>query len=160
MPSGICKAQHIQKSIRSRRPFFSCIDSAKSGCLKVRYVARWRQQASLVPAPALAGLAHGQPHIQGVRPREMCTAYTTASQQHPPPPLAHCALIVKHPHSDDGVAGQPVIHGRLHVGEFWVEGMLCPRDMTGPTLSRNLHQWVGQVIGLESYCYTYTAPHK
>ena len=116
-------------------------------------MARWRQQARPVSSP-LAGLAHWQPHVQRVSPSEVGAAHTACSQQHPPPSLADCAFVVKHPDCDDGVAGQLVIHGRLHVGELGIQGVLGPRNVVGSIDCRDLHQRVWQVIGLESHCHT------
>ena len=64
------------------------------------------------------------------------------------------ALVVKHLDSDDCIVGEPVIHGRLHVGELGVERVLGPGHMTRLVGGRDLHQRVGQIIGLKSHCHT------
>ena len=123
------------------------------GCLDVWDVPRRGQKASLVPAP-LPGLAHWQPHIERVGTSEVCAAYSTASQQHAPPPVGQGALVVKHLDGDDCVVGQPVVHSRLHVGELGIQRVLGPGHMAGLVGSRDLHQRVGQIIGLKSHCHT------
>ena len=123
-------------------------------CLDVWDVTRRGLKTRLVPAP-LPGLTHWQPHIERVGASEMCTAHATAPQEYAPPPVGQRALVVKHLDSDDCVVGEPVIHSRLHVGELGVERVLGPGHMAGFVGSRDLHQRVGQIIGLESHCYTY-----
>lgn len=109
---------------------------------------------------ALPGLTHRKPHIKRVSAGEVRTAHTTASQQHTPSPVSQCSLVVKHLDCDDGVIGQLVIHGRLHVGELGVEGVLGPGDMAGLVRSRYLHQRVGQVAGLEGHGHTCSPSHS
>ena len=122
-------------------------------CLDVWDVTRRGQKARLVPAP-LPGLPHWQPHIERVGASEMCTAYAAASQEHTPPPVGQRALVVKHLDGDDCVVRKPVVHGWLHVGELGVERVLSPGHMTGLVGGRDLHQRVGQIIGLKSHCHT------
>lgn len=123
------------------------------GYLGVGYVTSRGAQARLVPVP-LSGLAHRKPDIQRISACEVCTAHTTAPQQHTPPPVSQCPLVVKHLDCDDGIIGKLVIHGRLHVWKLGVEGVLGPGHMAGLVGSGYLHQRVGQVTGLEGHCYT------
>ena len=121
-------------------------------CLDIWDVPWWGQKARLLSAPLL-GLQHWEPHIEGVGAREVCAAHTTAPQENTPPPVGQRALVVEHLNGDDGVVGEPVVHCWLHVGELGVEGVLCPGHMAGLVGSRDLHQRVGQIIGLERHCY-------
>ena len=130
-----------------------CMHGRVGACLDIWNVAGRGQKARLVPAP-FPGLAHWQPHIERVGASEVCTAYSAAAQQHAPPPVGQRALVVKHLDGDDCVVGQLIIHGGLHVGELGVQRVLGPGHMAGLVGSRDLHQRVGQIVGLKSHCHT------
>lgn len=119
----------------------------------------WRgQKARLLPAPLLV-LEHWEPHIERVSASEVCTAHTAASQENSAPPVGQRALVVIHLDGDDCVIGEPVVHCWLHVGELGVEGVLGPGNMAGLVGSRDFHQRVGQIVGLESHCYACKTLH-